>query len=161
MAANGSIIRSRKTATKFCRKSANNGQRSLRSFATFGRSNMFDLERAITEWRKQMVAAGVKNGEVLSELESHLRDDIQREIQAGLTAQRAFKIAVERIGGAQAIKSEFAKIGRPPMALLRRLQSFLFGSNGVTFPPLNAFTADARQTLELAREEAPRLNHDF
>lgn len=122
---------------------------------------MFDLERAIAEWRKQMAAAGVKNGEVLNELESHLRDDIQREIQVGRTANRAFEIAVERIGGAQAIKGEFAKIGRPPMALLRKLQSFLFGSSGMALPPLSVFTADARQTLELAREEAPRLNHDF
>jgi hypothetical protein len=122
---------------------------------------MFNLECAITEWRKQMVAAGVKNGEVLNELESHLRDDIQPEIQAGLTAERSFEIAVERIGGAQAIKTEFAKIGRSPMALLRKLHGFLFGSGGMTFPPLSAFTADARKTLELARKEAPRLNHDF
>src|SRR5262245_27038228 len=74
---------------------------------------MFELEKAIAEWRQQIIAAGLKKGEALDELEDHLRNDIQQEIQAGLTTQEAFESAVGRIGGAQALKTEFAKIGRP------------------------------------------------
>jgi len=122
---------------------------------------MFNLKKAIAEWREEMAVRGVRNAEVINELESHLRDDIQQQIQAGLTPQQAFETAVERIGGAQAIKSEFAKIGRSPTGFLRKLHRFLFGSGGITLPPLSAFTPNAQQTLELAREEAPRLNHDF
>src|SRR5215470_6560510 len=73
---------------------------------------MFDLEKAIADWRKQIITAGLKKGEALDELEDHLRNDIQQQIQAGLTAERAFESAVERIGRAQALKTEFAKISR-------------------------------------------------
>ena len=40
------------------------------------RQNMFDLEQAILEWRRQMTAGGIKAPEVLDELESHLHDDV-------------------------------------------------------------------------------------
>jgi hypothetical protein len=122
---------------------------------------MFDLEKAMADWRRQMVAAGLKKGEPLDELESHLRDDIQQQIQAGLTTPQAFEIAVERIGGAQALKSEFAKIGHTRMSFLAKLKGFLMGSRSIALPPLRAFTPNALQSLELARAEAPRLNHDF
>src|SRR6267142_5271862 len=107
---------------------------------------MFDPEKAITEWRQQMVAAGLQKREALDELESHLREDIQQQIQAGLTTQRAFENAVERIGGPQALKGEFAKIGRR-MGFLGMLKGFLMGTRGSELPPLVAFTADAQQSL--------------
>jgi hypothetical protein len=122
---------------------------------------MFDLEKAIADWRQQLGTGGLSKGEALDELESHLRDDVQRQIRAGLTPQQAFETAVERIGGAQALKTEFAKINRPPMGFLVRLKAFLLGSRNVAMPPLTAFNPQAQQTLELARAEAPRLNHDF
>ena len=117
---------------------------------------MFELEKAIAEWRQQIIASGLKKGEALDELEDHLRDDIQQQIQEGLTTQRAFESAVERIGGAQALKTEFAKISRRT-GFLGMLKGFLMGTRA----PLTAFTADAQQSLQLARAEAPRLNHDF
>ncbi len=55
---------------------------------------MFDVERAITEWRQRIIAAGVKTEEILSELESHLRDDIEQQTRAGLTLQQAFVKAI-------------------------------------------------------------------
>jgi hypothetical protein len=121
---------------------------------------MFDLEKAIAEWRQQMVAAGLKKGEALDELESHLREDIAQQIQAGLTTQRAFEVAVERIGGAQALKSEFAKVGRRT-GFLGMLKGVLMGTRGPERASLFAFTPDAQRSLEQARAEAPRLNHDF
>jgi len=69
---------------------------------------MFDLEQAITEWRRQMLAAGIKAPEPLGELESHLCEDVERQISSGSNAQQAFGVAVRRIGEAAALKAEFA-----------------------------------------------------
>lgn len=70
---------------------------------------MFDLEPAITAWRKQMLAAGIKTPVPLEELESHLRDDVEQQIESGLSAQQAFENSVQRIGHANKLKSEFMK----------------------------------------------------
>lgn len=70
---------------------------------------MFNPEQAIAEWRKQMLAAGIKTPVPLEELESHLREDAERQMSSGLGAQQAFEIAIKRIGQADALKSEFKK----------------------------------------------------
>ena len=74
---------------------------------------MFDLERSIAEWRRQMLAAGIKTPVPLEELEIHLREDIARQMQSGLSAPQAFGSAAERIGQAPELKREFKKIGAP------------------------------------------------
>lgn len=56
-----------------------------------------------------MAAGGIKNAAVLDELESHLREDVERQVRAGASAERSFEIAVQRIGPATALKSEFRK----------------------------------------------------
>ena len=42
---------------------------------------MFNLETAITDWRRQMLAAGIKTPDHLDELESHLREEIGRQMK--------------------------------------------------------------------------------
>jgi len=37
---------------------------------------MFSLEKSISEWRRQMLAAGIKTPVPLEELEIHLREEI-------------------------------------------------------------------------------------
>jgi hypothetical protein len=108
-----------------------------------------------------MIAAGVKSNEVLNELESHLRDEIDQQTRAGLPPQQAFETAIERMGRGQALKREFEKMGVTKMDLLRKLKQFLLGSKDIAPPDLNALTPLAQQSLEFARAEAPRLNHDF
>jgi hypothetical protein len=71
---------------------------------------MFDLERSIAEWRKQMLAAGIKTPVPLEELESHLRDDVEQQVQSGLSEHQAFETAVERIGQASSLTVEFKKV---------------------------------------------------
>lgn len=71
---------------------------------------MFNLEQSILEWRRQMLAVGLGNPNVLDELESHLREDAERQIKSGLTPQDAFETAVRRIGQAKALNHEFKKI---------------------------------------------------
>ena len=72
---------------------------------------MFNLDQAIMEWRRQMLGAGIKAPALLDELESHLREDVERRMKSGLSVQEAFDTAVQRIGQASALKAEFAKVG--------------------------------------------------
>jgi len=70
---------------------------------------MFNLDQAIIEWRRQMIAGGIKEPSVLDELESHLREDVDRELRSGPDVERAFAVAVKKIGPASALKNEFKK----------------------------------------------------
>jgi hypothetical protein len=70
---------------------------------------MFNLDQAILEWRRQVIDAGIKRAVLLEELESHLRQDVEQQMQLGWTAQEAFEVAVARIGRADELKREFAK----------------------------------------------------
>ncbi|HEY3760294.1 MAG TPA: hypothetical protein VGN23_00905 [Verrucomicrobiae bacterium] len=70
---------------------------------------MFDLEKFITEWRQQMLAAGI-HPTALEELDSHLREEIERQIQMIGNEQRAFELAAERVGHVTPLTAEFKKI---------------------------------------------------
>ena len=78
---------------------------------------MFNLESQITEWRSQMLAAGIESPVPLDELESHLRDDIARQLQKGISAEEAFETAAKRLGCANGLRQEFKK-GRLDIRLL-------------------------------------------
>ena len=70
---------------------------------------MFNLEQSIADWRQQMLAAGIKTPVPLEELEIHLREEIERQLQAGAGAAEAFQIAIQRIGVGTTLKVEFDK----------------------------------------------------
>jgi uncharacterized membrane protein (DUF485 family) len=70
---------------------------------------MFNLEPAIAEWHRQMLAAGIKTPVPLEELEIHLREEIEQQMKSELSEQKAFEIAVRTIGQANTLKLEFAK----------------------------------------------------
>ena len=72
---------------------------------------MFDLEQSIADWRRQMLVAGIKTPVPLDELESHLRDEIEQQMKSGLNEQEAFNSAVQKIGRAGLLKTEFKKAG--------------------------------------------------
>jgi hypothetical protein len=72
---------------------------------------MFDLEKSIAEWRRQMQAAGIKSPVPLDELEMHLREDVQQQANSGLNEQQSFELAAQKIGQPQAVRNEFNKIG--------------------------------------------------
>jgi hypothetical protein len=72
-------------------------------------ANMFNLEHSIVEWRKQMLAAGIRSPAPLEELEAHLREEIERRMKSGLSEQNAFEISVRRIGRPKILESEFKK----------------------------------------------------
>jgi hypothetical protein len=93
---------------------------------------MFDLELAITEWRQQMLAAGIKTPVPLEELESHLRDEIDQRMKSGLDPQPAFEVAIRQFGQANRLKREFKKVER---TLMKRVMIILLGIFGILFGP--------------------------
>jgi hypothetical protein len=74
---------------------------------------MRNLNDQIAEWRTRMAAGGIKSPAVLDELESHLREDLERHVRAGRSEEDAFATAVQRIGESDLLKAEFAKIAEP------------------------------------------------
>lgn len=73
---------------------------------------MLNLDERIAEWRRQMLAAGIKTPVPLDELESHLREEVEQQLQSGLSAQEAFEAAVRQLGESKALKREFSKVSR-------------------------------------------------
>ncbi len=122
---------------------------------------MFDLEQSITEWRRQMLAAGINSPDLLDELESHLREDVAGQVRSGLCEQDAFEIAVRRIGQPGELQSEFKIAGATKEPRPQWLKKALLCFIGVRPPALHTFTASAQKTLELGGKEALGFHHDF
>jgi hypothetical protein len=57
-----------------------------------------------------MTDEGLKSPEILNELESHLRDDIEQRMRSGLAAKQAFEVAVRQMGSVDVLNTEFAKV---------------------------------------------------
>jgi hypothetical protein len=77
---------------------------------------MFDLEKQIVGWRRQMRASGLKSPEALDELEGHLREELARQQKLGLSASAAFEAAIQQMGQTGAVAGEFGKTARAPKA---------------------------------------------
>src|SRR5882762_8056976 len=86
---------------------------------------MFNLEQSVSEWRRQMQSVGVKNPDIVDELESHLRDDWARRVQSGEGEEQAFEGAVQGVGQASLLKQEFAKLSGEKWAWLRKLKGIM------------------------------------
>ena len=105
---------------------------------------MFDLEQAVAEWRKEMLAAGIKTPVPLEELESHLREEIGRQLKSGLNSQSALEIAIQAVGQADVLESEFKK--NEPKRKSAILTAATLGL-GVAFVVLGIFSGQAHKTL--------------
>lgn len=57
-----------------------------------------------------MIAAGIKTPVPLEELESHLREEIERQTKSGTNEEQAFTLAAERIGNGENLQKEFRKV---------------------------------------------------
>src|SRR5438045_7886081 len=75
--ANANIIRSKRRERKPWRSNEINGSLFRPFSASYGTDAMFDLELAIANWKRQLIATGIKWPQVLAELECHLSEDIQ------------------------------------------------------------------------------------
>ena len=72
---------------------------------------MPDLDTRIANWRQSMTDKGIASAQTLDELESHLRDEVDRLL--ALDEAQAFDDAVARLGDASTLKGEFGKLGEP------------------------------------------------
>lgn len=70
----------------------------------------FDLETAISGWKQQLAASGLRRREIVDELESHLREDIADQTRLGTGQRQAFESATARVGNATVLNDEFKKI---------------------------------------------------
>jgi hypothetical protein len=94
---------------------------------------MFNLEQSIAGWRKQMLAAGIKTPALLEELESHLREEFERQTKMSLDGREAFDFAVQKIGRARVLKREFTKIVLPLETRFVKLASIACGFTAGAF----------------------------
>ena len=92
---------------------------------------MFDLEQSITDWRRQLLAAGIQTPVLLRELDNHLREDVAEQTRSGLSEQQAFEIATQRIGEAVALEREFNKVETTERKFMKRIMIMLAGIIGV------------------------------
>ena len=76
---------------------------------------MFDVDGEIRRWRERQERETSLSRRELDELEDHLRArvDLERELNAVLTPERAFAIARRNLGEPVALSKEFAKAGKP------------------------------------------------
>ena len=108
---------------------------------------MFNLEEKISEWRKQMLAAGIQSPVPLEELEIHLREDTERQMQSGLNAQQALEFATQRIGMVNVLGSEFASVGGARTTVMRGIKIFLTTVFAATVVTLNIYLASELQAI--------------
>ena len=70
----------------------------------------FDLNRAIKNWRARVTNSPAFRNENVDELESHLRDSINRLQAGGLSEEESWVIAQKRLGQIDSLEQEFAKL---------------------------------------------------
>ena len=112
---------------------------------------MFDLEQAISEWRRQMVSSGMKARGVLDELENHLREEVESRAKGGAMPETAFEAAAHQLGQSAALTNEFAKIGETSK-IFGSIKQFLLTLAGIRNPILatNMNTSSSNGNLEPA-----------
>jgi len=71
---------------------------------------MFDLESQIRKWRTHVQSTGSLGAQDVEELESHLRDSIDELTGRGVSVEEAFIVSIHRMGDAEALHDEFAKV---------------------------------------------------
>lgn len=96
---------------------------------------MFELDKAIADWRRQMIAEGIKTPVLLDELESHLQEDVECQVRAGTNVEQAFHAAVRRLGQSSALTDEFSKVGETNEAFAR-IKYFFLTLAGIQNPSL-------------------------
>src|SRR5947207_4497949 len=67
------------------------------------------LEEQIDQWRNYLRRRQAIHSVDVTELEDHLREQVTGLIEAGLSTDEAFLIAVKRMGNLDAVSREFAR----------------------------------------------------
>jgi putative ABC transport system permease protein len=91
--------------------------------------NMFDLEKAIREWKRNLFRSQNMDEADVAELESHVRDETKRFVREGFDEETAFRKAIEDPESVGALEAEYAilrrlNIDRPRWHPARLLPAF-------------------------------------
>jgi putative ABC transport system permease protein len=70
---------------------------------------MFDLEKAISQWKKSLRKNPALEEGYIDELESHLRDVVDEHLELGISPEGSFNYAVEQLGDAYELGNQFYK----------------------------------------------------
>ena len=70
---------------------------------------MFDLEKEIRKWLKALRRSENLEDSDIAELESHLRDEIDHQIETGLDEEAAFRAALEKSAPSDILRKEYEK----------------------------------------------------
>jgi len=81
-------------------------------------------------------------------VESHLRDEIERQIKSGLSEPIAFEVSVKQVGQPQSLRNEFQKVERN---IMKRYTSSRFLGSYIIAGILLSFIMQA--TVELLRHD--------
>jgi hypothetical protein len=71
---------------------------------------MHNLERRIAEWRKTLATEPNITRQMLDELETHLRENVDDLLRTGLSEPEAFDRAANQLGATSALAAEFGKV---------------------------------------------------
>jgi putative ABC transport system permease protein len=78
---------------------------------------MFNLEKSIRDWKQELRRLASLEDGAIAELESHLREDIDRRKELGSDESEAFDRAVRTVGRPEAIAGDYRKTNARPLAL--------------------------------------------
>jgi hypothetical protein len=78
----------------------------------------FDLNIALRRWLERLGQSPQVKAENLKELESHVRDSVVQLQTKGLSSEESFLVATHRVGSAEKLEPEFAKVNRSPRNLI-------------------------------------------
>ena len=70
---------------------------------------MFDLEHAIDNWKAPFLRRHFYSSVEIDELEWHLRDAVEDEIDSGRSREDAFTVAVRRVGNERDLRGQFQR----------------------------------------------------
>ncbi len=82
---------------------------------------MSDVEQQIEQWRAGLAGSETFGTDDIRELESHVREEMDHLKSQGLSDGEAFLVARHRLGDAERLEQEFAKVD-PQVRLLSRLR---------------------------------------
>ena len=127
MGASANTTRLKGTASGRWSSSGSSGWPCIRFWPVCGRNDIFNLDQAISEWRQQMAAGDIKAPDVLNELESHLRDEVDEQVRSRMSVQQALEAATYHIGQATVLRAEFEKADQAKRLRVRKNLLRVFG----------------------------------
>ncbi len=105
---------------------------------------MFQLEKAIDQWKQDCASGEAVSAGHVVELEAHLRDSMEKLAASGLDAEEAFLVGTHRLGAPAKMHHEYGKVHQNHVWLSRiilMLSGYLIVSLLLKFIALDQATA--------------------